>query len=782
MKKFIYLVLTISIVLIFSIDKLSAATVTWDGDGDNTNWTDPLNWDTDALPTATDDVDLNGATVILTANTQVQRVFIDGSGQLTVDNGVTLTIDGFSGDDEGLEVQTSATLINNGMIAISNISGTNGDGLYSKGTVSNNGSITIDAIGQHGVYVVAGTFTNETTGTITVTNVGLDDPDADYVYVDDANSGTLFGTLTNNGTITVTVTTVDDGIHVNDNSTFNNASIINISLADGAPAGDEAIFVEDGGIFNNNSGGVITINSSKDHGMATKSNGVINNNSGGTINIDAVTDDQIFLDETTTFTNGGIINLTNGTDVGLYVTDGSTFINTATGEVNVTNATDHGVYIQGNTTATAAIDNSGTITVQGGGASSDGLRLNTGGSLTNNAGASLIFNNTGADAIQLDQNTVINNSGTITVNGTSSAASGNEEAMELNGTGSTFNNLTGGLYRVTQCVDDGIEVNNGSVVNNDGDMRIAGCDGEAIETFAGFTFNNTDNATFAPGASPGEFELKGDLDLGTSTTTFEITGTTHTTEYDRIENFSGSTLTITNATMHLDWGAYIPNVGDKFALIDGAGLVEGQFSTVTNSNPGIMYTIDYTDNTEVEIEVTGVTLAVELIHFTGEKTERGLELNWATANEKDNEGFKIERSNNGLNWKAIGYVRGKGDSYELTKYTYLDKTPLDGKNYYRLKQNDWDGTFDYSNTVLLHFENEKSEFTFSPNPVEDMLYIDFYQASEDIEIQLYDSNGKILWTRKGVVQQIPFEAYAPGVYFLQTTSPSKRTIQKIIHH
>ena len=70
--------------------QVNAATVTWDGGAGTNNWTDAMNWDTDALPTASDDVDLSAATAVdLTANTQVQRVNVSGSAVLTISMGVT---------------------------------------------------------------------------------------------------------------------------------------------------------------------------------------------------------------------------------------------------------------------------------------------------------------------------------------------------------------------------------------------------------------------------------------------------------------------------------------------------------------------------------------------------------------------------------------------------------------------------------------------------------------------------------------------------------------------
>lgn len=751
--------------------QLTAATVTWDGGGDGINWTDPMNWDTDALPTMADDVDLDGQSVTLTASTQVQRVFVDGSAVFTVDAGVTLTIDGFAGDDEGLEIQGSATLINDGTISISNLPGTNADGLYNKGTSTNNGTIMIDGIGQHGIYVVAGLFTNSATGVITVTNIGQDDGDSDYVYVDDANSGTLFGTFTNDGTVTLNMTTADDGIHVNDDATFNNNTTVIIN----ATGGDEGIYVEDGGMFNNNSGGTITVNSTGDHAISGKSGGIFNNNMGGTIDIGAITDEQIFLDDVTLFNNAGIINLTDATDIALYVTDASVFTNMATGEVNITNPTDHGIYLDGNGNATgASVINSGTMTVTGGAGSSDAVRLGETAAMTNNAGASLIINSAGADGIQMDGNTTFDNSGTISIDGTGAGS----EALELV-SGSTFNNLAGGMYMVANCGDDGIEINGGAVLNNDGDIRIDGSADQDIETFAGFTFVNSATATFAPGSSPGDLITKGDWDLGASTTTFEITGTAPIADYDQIVNGDNAhTLTISSATAHLDWGAFVPAVGNCFKIIDGSGTVVGPFAAVTSSNAGITYTVDYASNTdEVEICVTAV-LPVELSYFEGKIQNSSNILAWATLTEQNNDYFEVQYSANGREFSILDMVAGKGTTTEIQNYEYTHKSVTSSDNYYRLKQVDFDGDFEYSDIIYLQNDTRDTPIAIYPNPARELVTYDGAAAT----LTFFDIQGR------KVMQQIATERTAidistlgSGVYTIEIlTSTGERTFEKLI--
>ena len=547
--------------------QLNAATVTWDGGAATNNWTDATNWSTDALPTMSDDVDLNGATVVLTASTQVQRVYAGGSSNLTINSGVTLTISGFTGSDDGLEVQTSATVTNNGTIAISNINTTNtdADGLYSKGTFVNNGTITIDGVGQHGIYLQGGTFTNNAGKSITVTNYGQGDTSADGMYVDD--NGGAASTLNNNGSITITMTAADDGIYINDGSIINNNSMITV----GGASGDNGIRIDDAGVFNNNSGGTFTIN--------------------------ATPDDQLFLDNACSFNNTGTVNLNNASDVGLYVTDDGVFTNNVGGTVNVSSSSNYGIQIDANS-KTANIVNNGTINITGG--SNDGVRLQEMGVFNNNAGGTLTITNAGDEGIQIDDNTpnsIFNNSGTVSI------LNSTDHGMENFG---TFNNSMGGTYQALNSTDDGIKMRNTGVFNNDGAINISGSGSEDIET-DGTTFTNTANATFAPGDTVGIMEIKDDFDLGASTTAFDINGTTAGTDFDQIQNFNDANIiTLTNAKAHLDWGSYVPSVGDKFKVIDGSGDVVGTFSSVTSSNANIQTTLNYSLE-EVEVEVTAIT-------------------------------------------------------------------------------------------------------------------------------------------------------------------------------
>jgi CSLREA domain-containing protein len=119
----------------------------------------------------------------------------------------------------------------------------------------------------------------------------------------------------------------------------------------------------------------------------------------------------------------------------------------------------------------------------------------------------------------------------------------------------------------------------------------------------------------------------------------------------------------------------------------------------------------------------GAPLPVELYAFKCEVTTNGNVLTWLTVSELNNEGFDIERSIDGREWQTIGFVEGHGTSQEINHYIFTDEVPLAGMNYYRLKQMDFNGKFEYSYIVNVELQLNNDELRIFPNPVSDELNI-----------------------------------------------------------
>lgn len=111
-------------------------------------------------------------------------------------------------------------------------------------------------------------------------------------------------------------------------------------------------------------------------------------------------------------------------------------------------------------------------------------------------------------------------------------------------------------------------------------------------------------------------------------------------------------------------------------------------------------------------------IPVELASFTGEQSSNGVILKWITASETNNLGFSVQRSTDGSSFNEITFITGKGTTTDQTKYSYLDNDVRVGTIYYRLKQIDLDGTFEYSNVINVDV-NLPTQFSLMqnhPNP------------------------------------------------------------------
>lgn len=141
----------------------------------------------------------------------------------------------------------------------------------------------------------------------------------------------------------------------------------------------------------------------------------------------------------------------------------------------------------------------------------------------------------------------------------------------------------------------------------------------------------------------------------------------------------------------------------------------------------------------VIVTVTTV-LPVELASFTA-KFDNLVTLNWQTSTELNNDKFIIETSTEGEVFNRIGEIDGAGTTTETHDYTFTHRTPSAGINYYRLKQVDFDGTFEYSKVIAINAPGSKDIFAF-PNPAKDKITVQYDRSKGAGNIQLFDALGR----------------------------------------
>ena len=145
-----------------------------------------------------------------------------------------------------------------------------------------------------------------------------------------------------------------------------------------------------------------------------------------------------------------------------------------------------------------------------------------------------------------------------------------------------------------------------------------------------------------------------------------------------------------------------------------------------------------------DVSVTQLNkLPIELLNFNVAPINKtSIKINWQTASEINNDFFTVERSTNGIEWAEIFRISGVGNSSDLLNYSVIDEDPYWGVSYYRLKQTDFDGKFEYSQIRSINFEKLKNtSIELFPNPVNHQLTI-VGNETELKNITIYNTIGQ----------------------------------------
>lgn len=202
--------------------------------------------------------------------------------------------------------------------------------------------------------------------------------------------------------------------------------------------------------------------------------------------------------------------------------------------------------------------------------------------------------------------------------------------------------------------------------------------------------------------------------------------------------------------------------GTNTFLIGNVPNCEGISASPSNSN---LY---------ATVTVVSSPLPVELASFNVKAVSEKVFLSWRTASELNNQGFDIERSSNGKNWQTLGFVPGHGTTQEEQFYSFKDEHPLPGSNYYRLRQVDLDGKFEYSDIRSVMLRGSTDGLEIYPNPVSSgQLNVNFAEEPQGAAtLRIFDASGKLLYQEQltNQLNQAYYGNLSGGIYFIEVTS------------
>ena len=176
-------------------------------------------------------------------------------------------------------------------------------------------------------------------------------------------------------------------------------------------------------------------------------------------------------------------------------------------------------------------------------------------------------------------------------------------------------------------------------------------------------------------------------------------------------------------------------------------------------------------------------LPVDLASFSGKKVQENALLSWEVSNISGNPIFIIERSIDGQNFEKIGEVRG---DIRLTHYESIDKFPIKGINYYRLRIMDADKFSKYSNIISVKFDDKftSSEIAIYPNPINEKGQLNISKPTDlgDISFTIYNSISEKMKVGQLSLNDntINIENLAKGLYYVQFNTLNKITTHKLI--
>lgn len=191
------------------------------------------------------------------------------------------------------------------------------------------------------------------------------------------------------------------------------------------------------------------------------------------------------------------------------------------------------------------------------------------------------------------------------------------------------------------------------------------------------------------------------------------------------------------------------------------------------------------NNSGIVPDVTGV-LPVELTSFEVEDMEKKVALSWTTISEKNTNYFFIERSTDGKTWTSIGRVKAAENSNHLLYYEFYDENPLKGVSYYRLKTEDLDRTFEYSDIKVIERTGKEVFVIIYPNPTSGLINLASSYNVNEIVYEVFDISGKQVVIVGEVVSDdkmvLDLSDLAKGVYIVSVKTPDGKVVntQKII--
>ncbi len=188
---------------------------------------------------------------------------------------------------------------------------------------------------------------------------------------------------------------------------------------------------------------------------------------------------------------------------------------------------------------------------------------------------------------------------------------------------------------------------------------------------------------------------------------------------------------------------------------------------------------------QLAIANSETVLPVTWRYVKAQRKGQQVQVQWATASEKDNDRFEVETSVDGKNFTYVGKVAGSGNSSTERHYEFLHASPAPATTYYRIKQVDLDGGFEYSQVVAVQTGKAATmQISLYPNPSHDYLYLGNISLDAAAVVEILDMQGRkvdqIKPTLEGGTPNISIQQLQAGNYILRIQNAGQLIQQRFV--
>lgn len=207
-------------------------------------------------------------------------------------------------------------------------------------------------------------------------------------------------------------------------------------------------------------------------------------------------------------------------------------------------------------------------------------------------------------------------------------------------------------------------------------------------------------------------------------------------------------------------------------------------STLTLTEPGI-YKVEVSNAlitdfllVSEEVEITTI-LPLDFLSIRASECNDAVCLEWLTSNEQNTSHFELEVTTDGRNFSKLGANIPSSNTSGVHRYQTTDQNPAYGTNYYRIKQVDLDGTYQYSKTVAVTI-GKTGVLLAVPNPTTGSFMIKGLDKAETVSV--YNLNGQLLkqWQNIRGNRQFNISNLSSGIYIIKVNVKGKQTIHRIV--